>query len=127
MDPGAAFSSLTISAIHDNLRKNLPQTGSGPTSDAFISMIEHYVYLASNNVVRGKVSEERLKRSVKCRLRWAIENLLKSQTPTTLVFSCKLLVTAARLDYAGVLRILVDSCILQDPLRWPTLCTPVSS
>ena len=82
--------------------------GTGPSRlEQIFLFIRYFVYLSSNNLFDNERTDKLVEWMVESNTQWVLDHLLDLRTPTTEIFRCNILASAARLGRTDVVRSLI--------------------
>ena len=91
---------------HERMDQLVQQTGPFNLEQVFL-FIRYFVYLSSNNLLGNERTDKLVDWMVESKTQWVLDPLLDLRTPTTEIFGCNILVSAARLGKIDVVRSLI--------------------
>ena len=91
---------------HERMDQLVQQTGPFNLEQIFL-FIRYFVYLSSNNLLDNERTDQLVEWMVESKTQWVLDPLLDLRTPTTEIFGCNILVSAARLGKIDVVRSLI--------------------
>ena len=94
--------------VPDHERVDSLVQGTGPSKlEQMFLFVRYFVYLSSNNLLDDKRTDKLVEWMVDSKTQWVLDHLLDLRTPTTEIFGCNILVSAARLGRVDLIRSLI--------------------
>lgn len=95
---------LTVGRRDANIDIRIPMVQASSMVDSVVQLLRYTVYLASNNLLSIEILDRLVQWMERTGGQWALNALLNYNTPTIKIFGENMLVSAARMGHANVVR-----------------------
>lgn len=112
----SSLEEITIDRYDGDLVHHVKRLSTASGHEAVFQLLRYTVYLSSNNLLSDRKTDKLLRWVIDSGNLWTLESLLGSTLPTTKIFACNLLVSAARLGEVNLVKALLAKGVDPDAL-----------